>query len=73
MYMVKGGKEIMDSIGCFTTRRVTKRELIDAINKAYPDDVKCGKNYSIAVCLETSVHYDDEPKQIIQFGKNLKF
>lgn len=73
MFMVKGGKEIMDSIECFTTRRVTKRELIDAINRAYPDDVRAGENYAVAVCLETSVHYDDEPKQIIQFSTNLKF
>ena len=63
----------MDYIGCFTTRRVTKRELIDAINRAYPDDVRAGENYAVEVCLETCVHYDDEPKQIIQFGKNLKF
>lgn len=63
----------MDSIGCFTTRRLTKCELIDAINRAYPDDVICGETYCVAVCLETTVHYDDEPKQLIQFGKNLKF
>lgn len=71
--MVKGEKEIMDYIGCCAAKGVTKRELIDAINKAYPDDVIFGENCVIAVCLETSVHYDDEPKQIIQFGKNLKF
>lgn len=63
----------MDSIGCFKTRRLTKRELIEAINRAYPDDVSWGENYCVAVCLETTVHYGDEPKQIIQFGKNLKF
>ena len=39
MYMVKGGKEIMDSIGCCTAKGVTKCELIDAINKAYQVDV----------------------------------
>lgn len=71
--MVKGGKEIMDSIGCFTTKRVTKRELIDAINRAYPDSAIYGQNYAIAICLETMIHYEDEPKQIIQFGKNLEF
>ena len=71
--MVEGGKEIMDSIGCITTIRLTKRELIDAINRAYPDDVIYGENYCVAVCLETTVHFNDEPKQIIQFGKNLKF
>lgn len=70
--MVKG-EEIMGYIGCFTTKGLTKSELIEAINRAYPDDVIFGENCVIAVCLETSVHYDDEPKQMIQFGKNLKF
>ena len=71
--MVKGGEEIMGDIGCFTTRNLTKRELIDAINRAYPDDVIYGPNYIVATCLEPSDPYEHEPNQIIQFGKNLKF
>lgn len=63
----------MDSIGCFTTKRLTKRELIDAINRAYPDSSIYGQNYIIAICLETMIHYEDEPRQTIQFGKNLEF
>ena len=63
----------MGSIGCFKTRRLTKHELIDAINRAYPDDVSYDENYCVAVCLETSVHFRDKPTQIIRFGKNLKF
>ena len=50
----------MGDIGCFTTRNLTKRELIDSINRAYPDDVIYGPNYIVATCLEPSVHYDDE-------------
>jgi hypothetical protein len=54
-------------------RRVTKKELIEAINKTFPDDDVMKDNYVIAVITEVSCHYNDPVLQSIQFGKNLIF
>lgn len=39
----------MESITSNSTRRVTKKELIEAINRAFPDDDVMRDNYVIAV------------------------
>lgn len=61
----------MESIGSNSMRRVTKKELIEAINQTFPDDDVMGDNYVIAVITEVSCHYNDTVLQSIQFGKNL--
>ena len=61
----------MESIGNNSMRRVTKKELIEAINKTFPDDDVMEDDYVIAVITEVSFHYNDPVLQSIQFGKNL--
>lgn len=61
----------METIGTNSMRRVTKKELIEAINQTFPDDDVMGDNYVIAVITEVSCHYNDPVLQSIQFGKNL--
>ena len=61
----------METIGSNSMRRVTKKELIEAINKTFPDDDVMKDNYVIAVITEVSYHYNDIVLQSIQFGKNL--
>ena len=61
----------MESIVSNSTRRVTKKELIEAINQTFPDDDVMEDNYVIAVITEVSCHYNDPVFQSIQFGKNL--
>ena len=62
----------MESITSNSMRRVTKKELIEAINLAFPDDDVMKDNYVIAVITEVSYHYnDDHISQSIQIGKNL--
>ena len=59
------------SIGAITTFRVSKAELIDIINKNFPDP--CG---SIAVITECETRDDDGTKifnQSVLFGKVLKY
>ncbi|WP_395546774.1 MULTISPECIES: hypothetical protein [unclassified Lacrimispora] len=54
------------SIGANTTRRLTKREIIDAINKNFPNDDDC-----IAIATNTEVRQEDAiiKNQSITFGK----
>lgn len=61
----------MKSIGSNSMRRVTKKELIEAINRTFPDDDDMEDDYVIAVVTEISYHYNDPVLQSIQFGKNL--
>ena len=61
----------METIGNNSMRRVTKKELIEAINQTFPDDDVMKDNYVIAVVTEVSYHYNDPVLQSIQFGKNL--
>ena len=61
----------METIGSNSMRRVTKKELIEAINKTFPDDDVMKDNYVIAVITEVSYHYNGIVLQSIQFGKNL--
>ena len=61
----------MESIGNNSMKRVTKKELIEAINKTFPDDDEMEDDYVIAVITEVSCHYKDPVLQSIQFGKNL--
>lgn len=61
----------MKSIGSNFMRRVTKKELIEAINRTFPDDDDMEDDYVIAVVTEISYHYNDPVLQSIQFGKNL--
>ena len=61
----------MKSIGSNSMKRVTKKELIEAINKTFPDDDAVKDNYVIAVITEVSCNYNDQVLQSIQFGKNL--
>ena len=61
----------MESIGSNSMKRVTKKELIEAINKTFPDDDEMEDDYVIAVITEVSCHYNDPVLQSIQFGKNL--
>ena len=63
----------MESITSNSTRRVTKKELIEAINRAFPDDDVIEDNYVIAVVTEVSCHYNDSALQSIQLGKKLTF
>ena len=63
----------MESIVSNSTRRVTKKELIEAINQAFPNDDVMKDNYVIAVVSEVSCHYNDPALQSIQFGKKLTF
>lgn len=63
----------MESITSNSTRRVTKKELIEAINLAFPDDDVMKDNYVIAVITEVSCHYNEPTLQSIQFGKKLEF
>ena len=63
----------MESITSNSTRRVTKKELIEAINLAFPDDDIIKDDYVIAVITEVSCHYNDTALQSIQFGKKLTF
>ena len=61
----------MESIGNNSMKRVTKKELIESINKTFPDDDEMEDDYVIAVITEVSCHYNDPVLQSIQFGKNL--
>ena len=61
----------MESIGSNSMKRVTKKELIEAINQTFPDDDVMKDNYVIAVITEISCHYNGPVLQSIQFGKNL--
>lgn len=61
----------MKSIGSNSMKRVTKKELIEAINRTFPDDDFMEDDYVIAVVTEISYHYNDPVLQSIQFGKNL--
>ena len=61
----------MKIIGNNSMKRVTKKELIEAINQTFPDDDVIEDNYVIAVVTEISYHYNDPVRQSIQFGKNL--
>ena len=61
----------MESITSNSARRVTKKELIEAINQTFPDDDVMEDNYVIAVITEVSCHYNDPVLQSIQFAKNL--
>ena len=61
----------MKGIGNNSMKRVTKKELIEAINQTFPDDDVMEDNYVIAVITEVSFHYNDPVLQSIQFGKNL--
>ena len=61
----------METIGSNSMRRVTKKELIEAINQTFPDDAVMKDDYVIAVVTEISCHYNDHVLQSIQFGKNL--
>lgn len=61
----------MESIASTYTRRVTKKELIEAINQTFPDDDVMKDNYVIAVVTEVSCHHNDVTLQSIQFGKKL--
>ena len=63
----------MESITSNSTRRVTKKELIEAINQTFPDDAVMKDNYVIAVVTEVACHYNEPTLQSIQFGKKLKF
>lgn len=64
----------MESITSNSTRRVTKKkELIEAIDRAFPDDDVMKNNYVIAVITEVSCHYNEPTLQSIQFGKKLEF
>lgn len=63
----------MESITTNSTRRVTKKQLIEAINQTFPDDDVMKDNYVIAVVTEVSCHYSDPALQSIQFGKKLEF
>ena len=63
----------MESIASTYTRRVTKKELIEAINQTFPDDDVIKDNYVIAVVTEVSCHYNEPTLQSIQFGKKLTF
>lgn len=63
----------MKSIASNCTRRVTKKELIEAINQTFPDDDVIKDNYVIAVVTEVSCHYNEPTLQSIQFGKKLEF
>ena len=61
----------MESIGNNSMKRVTKKELIEAINQTFPDDDMMEDDYVIAVITEVSCHYNDHVLQSIQFAKNL--
>ena len=61
----------METIRNNSMRRVTKKELIEAINQTFPDDDVMRDNYIIAVITEVSCSYNDPVMQSIQFGKNL--
>lgn len=63
----------MESITSNSTRRVTKKELIEAINQAFPDDDIMKDDYVIAVISEVSCHHNESTLQSIQFGKKLEF
>lgn len=63
----------MVSIGSNFMRRLTKKELIEAIDRTFPSDSYVGDEYVIAVAIETTVNYNDPVKQSIQFGKDLIF
>lgn len=63
----------METIGNNSMRRVTKKELIESINRAFPDDDVMKDNYVIAVVTEVSCHYNEPTLQSIQFGKKLNF
>lgn len=63
----------MESITMNSIRRVTKKELIEAINQTFPNDDVMRDNYVIAVVAEVSCHYNDPTLQSIQFGKKLNF
>lgn len=63
----------METIGNNSMRRVTKKELIESINLAFPDDDVMKDNYVIAVITEVACHYNDPTLQSIQFGKKVTF
>ena len=63
----------MESITSNSTRRVTKKELIEAINLAFPNDDVMKDNYVIAVVSEVSCCYKGPTLQSIQFGNKLEF
>lgn len=63
----------METIGNNSMKRVTKKELIESINLAFPDDDVMKDNYVIAVVTEVSCHYNEPTLQSIQFGKKLEF
>lgn len=63
----------MESITSNSTRRVTKKELIEAINQTFPDDDVMKDNYVIAVVTEVAYHHNESILQSIQFGKKLEF
>lgn len=63
----------MENITSNSTRRATKKELIEAINLAFPDDDVMKDDYVIAVVTEVSCHCNEPTLQSIQFGKKLEF
>lgn len=73
----------MISFDSVSTRRITKKELIDAINKAFPDDDMYNDNQQVAISIEAvarerdfsvidTVNNSYASQQII-FGKKLEF
>ena len=73
----------MISFDTVSTRRITKKELIDAINKAFPDDDVYNDNQQVALSIESvsreldfrdidTVNNSYASQQII-FGKKLEF
>lgn len=56
------------SIGANTTRRLTKKEVIDAINKNFPNDNDC-----IAIAINTEARQEGKviKNQSITFGKTI--
>ncbi len=73
----------MISFDSISTGRITKKELIDAINKAFPDDDMYNGNQQVAIVIETvarerdfsvinTVNKSYASQQII-FGKKLEF
>lgn len=61
----------MESIVSNSIGRLTKKELIEAINRTFPDDDSMKDDYVIAVVTEISCNYNGPTLQSIQFGKNL--
>ena len=59
------------SIESSRVKRLTKKELIEAIDRTFPNGTYVKDEYVMAVAVETTLNHDGSVKQSIHFTKNL--